>query len=129
MKRVLTTGSYELIHHSHIEMLRRCKERGDYLIVGLSTDKFHIEKGKTLIIPYEQRKKVLEAIRYVDLVVPEDSFTAKKDIIDQHNVDLYCIGSEWFSTFYWVGIPVEYLEEFDSSIHSSTIKEKICKKS
>jgi glycerol-3-phosphate cytidylyltransferase len=78
MKRVITYGTFDLLHYGHINLLKRAKELGDYLIVGLSTDKFNsIEKGKKTYFSYEERKQLLESIRYVDLVIPECNWEQK----------------------------------------------------
>lgn len=81
MRRVITYGTFDLLHYGHINILRRAKELGDYLIVGLSTDEFnYIEKGKTTYFSYEKRKQLLEAVRYVDLVIPENNWEQKNMI-------------------------------------------------
>lgn len=77
IKRVITYGTFDLLHYGHINLLRRAKEYGDYLIVGLSTDEFNAEKGKKSYFDFEKRKKLLEAIRYVDLVIPENNWEQK----------------------------------------------------
>ena len=77
MKRVITYGTFDLLHYGHIHLLRRAKSMGDYLIVGLSTDEFNRRKGKESFFSYEQRKLMLEAVRYVDLVIPEESWEQK----------------------------------------------------
>ena len=77
MKRIITYGSFDLLHYGHIELLRRAKAMGDYLIVALSTDEFSASKGKRSYFSYEQRKAMLEAIRYVDMVVPEQTWSQK----------------------------------------------------
>ena len=74
MKRIITYGSFDLLHYGHIELLRRAKAMGDYLIVALSTDEFSASKGKRAYFTYEQRKAMLEAVRYVDMVVPEQTW-------------------------------------------------------
>ena len=74
MKRVITYGTFDLLHYGHINLLRRAKQYGDYLIVALSTDEFNLLKGKKSFFDYEKRKQLLEAIRYVDLVIPENSW-------------------------------------------------------
>ena len=89
MKRVITYGTFDLLHYGHINLLRRAKELGDYLIVALSTDEFNsVEKNKICYFSYEQRKSLLEAIRYVDLVIPEETGNRKgrmlKNIISIH---------------------------------------------
>ena len=83
MKRILTYGTFDLLHFGHIEILRRAKELGDYLVVAVSTDEFNKVKGKKAYHNYETRKKMLEAIRYVDLVIPEDNWEQKrKDVLE-----------------------------------------------
>ena len=78
MRRVITYGTFDLLHYGHINLLRRAKEQGDYLIVALSTDEFNWEqKQKKSYFSYEDRKRMLEAIRYVDLVIPEESWDQK----------------------------------------------------
>ena len=79
MKRVITYGTFDLLHYGHIALLKRARELGDYLIVALSTDEFNSrEKNKICYFSYEQRKSLLEAIRYVDLVIPEESWEQKR---------------------------------------------------
>ena len=85
MKRVLTYGTFDLLHYGHINLLKRAKALGDYLIVALSTDEFNAGKGKKAFHDYETRKMMLEAIRYVDLVIPEESWDQKiSDVKDYH---------------------------------------------
>ena len=95
MKRVLTYGTYDLLHYGHINLLKRAKELGDYLIVGLSTDEFNEIKGKKAYHNYETRKLLLEAIRYVDLVIPEENWSQKIDDIKKYQVDLLVMGDDW----------------------------------
>ena len=83
MKRILTYGTYDLLHWGHIRLLKRAKQLGDYLIVGLSTDEFNAIKGKKAYHSYEERKMMLEAIRYVDLVIPENDWGQKMCIRDR----------------------------------------------
>lgn len=95
MRRVLTYGTYDLLHYGHIRLLQRAKELGDYLIVALSTDEFNAIKGKHAYHNYETRKKMLEAIRYVDLVIPENSWDQKIDDIKKYYVDVTVMGGDW----------------------------------
>lgn len=95
MKRVLTYGTFDLLHYGHINLLRRAKALGDYLIVALSTDDFNALKGKKAYHNYETRKKMLEAIRYVDLVIPEESWEQKIDDVKKYQVDIVVMGSDW----------------------------------
>ncbi len=99
MKRVLTYGTFDLLHWGHIRLLKRAKELGDYLIVALSTDEFNQIKGKKAYHPYEERKMMLEAIRYVDLVIPEESWEQKKKDIETYQVDVFVMGDDWKGKF------------------------------
>ena len=113
MKRVLTYGTYDLITPGHIQHLKESKEMGDYLIVGLSTDEFNWnEKQKKCYFDYEKRKALLEAIRYVDLVIPEESWEQKKTDVKEYHVDTFVIGDDWKGKFDFLSESCEvvYLE-------------------
>ena len=95
MKRILTYGTYDLLHYGHIRLLKRAKELGDYLIVALSTDEFNATKGKKAYHNYETRRKMLEAIRYVDLVIPENDWNQKINDVKEYHVDVTVMGGDW----------------------------------
>ena len=95
MRRVLTYGTFDLLHYGHIRLLQRAKELGDYLIVALSTDEFNEIKGKKAYHSYETRKKMLEAVRYVDLVIPEENWEQKINDIREYKVDVTVMGGDW----------------------------------
>ncbi len=99
MKRVLTYGTYDLMHYGHIRLLKRAKKQGDYLIVAVSTDEFNAIKGKKAYHDYETRKKMLEAIRYVDLVIPENGWDQKLEDVKEYKVDVFCMGDDWKGEF------------------------------
>lgn len=100
MKKVITYGTFDLLHYGHINLLRRAKALGDYLIVALSTDEFNWnEKHKKCYFSYEQRKQLLEAIRYVDLVIPEESWAQKSSDVNEYHVDTFVIGDDWSGKF------------------------------
>ncbi|MBE6927226.1 MAG: glycerol-3-phosphate cytidylyltransferase [Ruminococcaceae bacterium] len=100
MKRVITYGTFDLMHYGHINLLRRAKKLGDYLIVALSTDEFNRDmKNKVCYFTYEQRKELLEAIRYVDLVIPETCWEQKMTDVDLYHVDTFVIGNDWEGKF------------------------------
>ena len=99
MKRVITYGTYDLLHYAHIELLRRAREMGDYLIVALSTDEFNQIKNKKSYYDYEQRKMMLESIRYVDLVIPEEGWGQKEKDVDRFDVDVFVMGHDWEGEF------------------------------
>jgi glycerol-3-phosphate cytidylyltransferase len=100
MRKVITYGTFDLLHYGHINLLRRAKEQGDYLIVALSTDEFNWnEKQKKCYFSYEKRKQILEAIRYVDLVIPEESWDQKISDVKEFKVDTFVIGDDWEGKF------------------------------
>ena len=100
MRKVITYGTFDLLHYGHINLLRRARELGDYLIVALSTDEFNWnEKRKKCFFTYEQRKQLLEAIRYVDLVIPEENWEQKVTDVHEFKVDTFVIGDDWEGKF------------------------------
>lgn len=99
MRTVITYGTFDTLHHGHIRLLRRARELGDRLIVALSTDPFNEGKGKAAIFGYEERKMDLEAIRYVDLVIPEEHWEQKTTDVAAHNVDIFVMGDDWAGKF------------------------------
>jgi len=109
-KRIITYGTFDLFHIGHLKLLQRAKELGDYLIVGVSTDKFNAKKGKKSIIPFEQRKEIVENIKCVDLVIPENSWEQKIEDIKKYNVDTFVIGDDWKGRF-------DFLKEYCEVIY------------
>ena len=99
MKKVITSGTYDLLHVGHINLLRRARELGDYLIVVVSSDEFNAIKGKKAYYSFEDRKKILEAIRYVDEVLPEYTWEQKIDDVVNNNVDVFVMGDDWTGKF------------------------------
>ena len=100
MKRVITYGTFDLLHYGHVNILRRAKEYGDYLIVSISTDEFNWnEKQKKCYFSYEQRKQLVESIRYVDLVIPEESWEQKIEDVKLYKVDTFVMGDDWKGKF------------------------------
>ena len=95
MKVILTYGTYDLLHQGHVRLLKRAKELGDYLIVALSTDDFNTIKGKKSYHSFEVRKEILQAIKYVDLVIPEESWEQKISDVIVYDVDTVVMGSDW----------------------------------
>jgi glycerol-3-phosphate cytidylyltransferase len=129
MKRVITYGTYDLLHEGHINLLRRAKEMGDFLIVALSTDEFNAGKGKKAYYTYESRKKILEAIRYVDLVIPENNWEQKIKDVKDHKVDIFVMGDDWKGKFDFLKdyCEVVYLSRTEG-ISTTKIKEDLMKK-
>lgn len=100
MRTILTYGTFDLFHVGHVNLLKRARELGDRLIVGVSTDEFNMsQKNKTTIVPYEHRVKVLESCRYVDMVIPEHSWQQKNDDIKKYQVNTFVIGDDWQGKF------------------------------
>ena len=113
LRRVITYGTFDLLHYGHINLLRNAKELGDYLIVALSTDEFNlVEKKKKCFFSYDQRKSLIESIRYVDLVIPETSWEQKITDIKKYDINVFTIGDDWRGKFDYLnkeGCEVYYL--------------------
>ena len=130
MKRVITYGTFDLLHYGHINLLRRARAQGDYLSVALSTDELNWkEKQKRCYFSYEERKMLLEAIRYVDLVIPETCWEQKRTDIHEYHVDTFVMGDDWAGKFDFLeeeGAEVIYLPR-TPEISSSQIKQDLKK--
>jgi glycerol-3-phosphate cytidylyltransferase len=99
MIKVLTYGTFDLIHRGHISILQRAKELGDYLLVGLSTDEFNEIKNKKCYYTYDERKYILEAVKYVDEVIPENNWEQKLDDVKKNKIDIFVMGDDWEGRF------------------------------
>jgi glycerol-3-phosphate cytidylyltransferase len=110
MKRVITYGTFDLLHYGHVQLLQRAKALGDYLIVALSSDEFNTIKGKHAYHPYEERKAMLEALRVVDLVIREDVWEQKVSDVLEYHVDVFVIGDDWEGKF-------DFLKEYCEVIY------------
>ena len=129
MKRVITYGTFDLLHYGHINLLKRAKDLGVYLIVGLSTDEFNLQKDKISYFDYQQRKILLESIRYVDLVIPEISWEQKREDVKKYYADIFVIGDDWEGKFDFLkdeGVEVVYLPRTEE-ISTTQIKEDLNK--
>ena len=112
MRKVITYGTFDLIHYGHINILRRAKELGDYLVVGLSSDEFNATKGKKSYFKYAERKQILEAIKYVDEVIPEDNWEQKRSDVHKYDINVFVMGDDWTGKFDFLkeeGVEVVYL--------------------
>ena len=117
MKRIITYGTFDLLHYGHINLLRRAKQQGDYLIVALSTDEFNWNsKQKTCYFNYEKRKELLEAVRFVDLVIPEENWQQKIDDITLYQADTFVMGDDWKGEF-------DFLKEHCEVVYLERTKE------
>lgn len=116
MKKVITYGTYDLFHHGHVNVIKRAKELGDYLIVGISTDEFNEKaKGKDTYFNYEQRKIVIQSLKYVDEIIPEENWQQKIDDIKKHNIDVFVIGDDWKGKF-------DFLKEYCEVVYLKRTK-------
>ncbi len=116
MKTVITYGTFDLFHMGHLNLLKRARQFGDRLIVGCSTDEFNAIKGKKTLIPFEHRKAILESIRYVDMVIPEQTWEQKIDDIKKYNVDVFVIGDDWKGKF-------DYLRDYCEVVYLERTRE------
>ena len=130
MKRVITYGTFDLLHYGHINLLRRARALGDYLIVGLSTDEFNEkEKQKISWFKYEQRKSLLESIKYIDMIIPEENWEQKREDVHKYDVDIFVMGDDWEGKFDFLkeeGVEVIYLPR-TPEISTSSIKVRMRK--
>ena len=128
MKKILTYGTFDLLHYGHIRLLKRAKALGDYLIVALSTDEFNDLKGKKSYYSYNLRKEMLEAIKYVDEVIPEKNWEQKISDVKDNDIDVVVMGSDWAGSdrFDYLNYYCEvvYLERTDG-ISTTQIKENM----
>jgi len=98
-KTILTYGTFDMFHIGHLQLLKRLSKLGNKLIVAVSSDEFNLIKGKKTIIPYEQRAAIVEAIKYVDMVIPEKNWDQKVSDIKKYNVDIFSMGHDWEGKF------------------------------
>ena len=126
MKRVITYGTFDILHYGHIRLLKRAKALGDYLIVALSTDEFNKIKNKEAYYNFEKRKEMLEAIRYVDLVIPENNWDQKISDVKEYDIDIFTMGHDWEGKFDFLKdyCEVIYLER-TKGISTTQIKEDL----
>lgn len=109
MKKVITYGTFDLLHKGHVNILKRAKEQGDHLTVVVSSDEFNALKGKKAYTSYEDRKYILEAIKYVDEVLPEHTWEQKIDDVKNNDIDVFVMGDDWTGKFDFLS---EYCEVY-----------------
>lgn len=126
MKKVITYGTFDLLHWGHIHLLKRAKSLGDYLIVAVSTDEFNAKKHKQAFHNFENRKLILEAIRYVDEVIPENDWNQKISDVQEHDISIFVMGDDWEGEFDFLKPHCEviYLPR-TNGISTSEIKEQL----
>lgn len=124
MKRIITYGTFDLLHYGHLNLLKRAKELGDYLVVAVSSDEFNALKGKKSCLNFETRKEFLECLSYVDEVIKEENWEQKLTDVDKHNIDIFVMGDDWKGKFDFLKEKCEvvYLER-TKSISTTLLKE------
>lgn len=124
MRRVLTYGTFDTLHFGHIHLLQRARELGNYLVVGLSTDEFNKQKNKESFHSWEERKFLLESLRYVDLVIPETNWEQKSQDVMMYQIDVFTMGSDWEGKFDFLKdyCQVQYLQR-TPDISSTAIRD------
>lgn len=125
-KTVITYGTFDMFHIGHLKLLERLKALGDTLIVAVSTDEFNQEKGKKVLIPFEQRAEIVRSIKYVDMVIPEENWDQKIVDIKKHDVDVFAIGNDWDGKFDFLRdyCEVIYLDRTDN-ISTTKLKKSL----
>lgn len=123
VKTVITYGTFDLFHVGHLRLLKRMRQLGERVIVAVSTDEFNALKGKKAFVPYAERREIIEAIQYVDLVIPEHSWEQKEKDIADYAVDLFVMGDDWVGDFDYLNsyCRVFYLERTEG-VSSSEIR-------
>ena len=126
MKKVITYGTFDLFHIGHLRLLQRVKDLGHHLTVAISTDDFNAVKGKKTLIPYDQRKEIVENIKCVDQVIPETCWEQKENDIKIFNIDIFAMGNDWEGKFDFLRdhCEVVYLTRTDD-ISSTDIKKQM----
>ena len=127
MKRVMTYGTFDLLHYGHINILKEAKKLGDYLIVGLSSDEFNKIKGKKSIMNFEERKEILENIKYVDKVIKESSWEQKIEDVIKYDIDVFVMGDDWKGKFDFLKPYCEVIYLPRTKSISTTLLKKIIK--
>jgi glycerol-3-phosphate cytidylyltransferase len=127
-KVVITYGTFDLFHIGHLRLLERLKSLGDTLIVGVSTDQFNDLKGKETVVPFAQRFEIVKSIKWVDMVIEENSWEQKKSDIVGYGADIFGIGSDWQGEFDHLSelCEVVYLERTEGA-SSTQLKEQLQK--
>lgn len=125
-KTVITYGTFDMFHVGHLNLLRRLSEMGDRVVVAVSTDEFNLSKNKKTLIPYDQRAQIVESIKYVDLVIPEERWEQKLSDVKDYEVDIFAIGEDWKGEFDFLEdlCEVRYLER-TKSISTTDLKRSL----
>jgi len=126
LKKIITYGTFDLFHIGHLRILKRVKDLGHHLTVAVSTDEFNAVKGKKTLIPYTQRKEIVENIKCVDQVIPETCWEQKEEDIKTFDIDIFAMGNDWEGKFDFLRnhCEVVYLPRTDD-ISSTEIKKQM----
>lgn len=125
-KTIITYGTFDMFHIGHLRLLQRLSKLADKLIVAVSTDDFNKGKGKKTLIPYEQRAEIIENIKCVDLVIPENDWEQKIKDVKKYDIDIFAIGDDWEGKFDFLKeyCEVVYLERTDN-ISTTQLKKSL----
>jgi glycerol-3-phosphate cytidylyltransferase len=125
-KTIITYGTFDMFHIGHLNLLKRLSNMADRVIVAVSTDEFNLGKGKKTLIPYEQRAQIVESVKYVDMVIPEENWEQKITDVQKHNVDIFAIGDDWKGHFDFLHeyCEVMYLER-TQNISTTSLKKSL----
>jgi glycerol-3-phosphate cytidylyltransferase len=128
MKRVLTYGTFDMFHIGHLNLLKRAKQLGDELYVGVSTDEFNKLKNKVSLMPYKDRAEIVRSVKYVDFVFPEKDWNQKIEDIKKYKIDTFVMGSDWKGKFDFLKdyCDVIYLERTEN-ISTTLLKDRLIK--
>lgn len=126
-KKIITYGTFDTLHYGHIEIIRRAKEFGDHLTVGISTDEFNRKKGKESIFEYSKRNEWIKSISYVDEIIPEYDWSQKKTDVENMNIDILVMGDDWVGKFDDLPCRAIYLKRTEC-ISSTEIKKVLRRK-
>ncbi len=100
MRKIITFGTFDVLHIGHIRILKRAREHGDHLIVGLSSDQLNFsKKGRNPVYPFASREELLTSMRFVDEVFKEESLEQKREYILKYNADVLVMGDDWAGKF------------------------------
>lgn len=126
MKKIITYGTFDLFHIGHLRLLQRVRDLGNHLTVGISTDEFNAVKGKETLIPYDQRKEIVQNIKCVDQVIDETCWEQKVNDIKDYEIDIFAMGTDWEGKFDFLRdyCDVVYLPRTDD-ISSTEIKKQM----
>lgn len=126
MINVITYGTFDVLHRGHINLLKRAKELGNKLYVGLSTDEFNIVKNKKSVLPFEDRRCVLDSLKFVDFVFEEENWDQKISDVVKYDINIFVIGDDWKGHFDFLKphCKVIYLPR-TPGVSTSLLKEKV----